>query len=118
MSDGVRGIYYYNFQQYTDSTYATPTGALYTLANQVSPGGGYWPGTYANGTPMTLATSITGGQYFQLTMYRAGETYNIQNPWNEGPRVLSFTGAVPEPATLSLLGLTGITLMRRRRANA
>ncbi len=107
-SNGPRGYLAATFQQYTNNTYSTPVGPLYTFSNSAL----VPAGTYNN-----LPVSINAGQYFQLSM-TTNATYG-----NGGVRVSSFTGTgsyAPEPSSFVLCGLgaLGLFVAARRRRKA
>jgi hypothetical protein len=59
--------------------------------------------------------------FFDLTNVQAGDVFVIEGISNDGRTQNPYLGpvswdAVPEPATMMLLGLGGLTLIRRRRA--
>jgi hypothetical protein len=65
-------------------------------------------GGYVGTVPMTAA---------QAADLRAGKYYfNVHTAANPGGETRGFLVAVPEPAGLSLVGLAGAALMRRRRS--
>ena len=63
--------------------------------------------TITFGTPVAIGGSMS---------FRFYDDNAIGDSWDTGHAITSATVAVPEPATLSLLGLAALPLIRRRRA--
>jgi hypothetical protein len=94
--------------------YAWSGGDWLTLYDQAVPlpyGGGP---NYANTATLELNAPVDN--VVSADMFRAEFTQASTEPAAKGPRIVELDGSsVPEPATMSLLALGGIAMLRRRR---
>ena len=99
-SNAPRGYTTATFQQFTDATYTTAAGPLYSFAN-----GALVP----SGSPNDLAVSIHNGQYFQLEL-----TTIAHYGTGDGVRTLYLQGigSPPEPSAFILGGLGAVGCTR------
>jgi hypothetical protein len=80
-------------------------------------------GSYALGTPLAvgMGSGFPAVNFSNLTASNFVFTYSVKNPTTGGKDftetgAVVITGAAPEPASLALLSLGGLLLLRRRRA--
>jgi len=81
-----------------------------------------WTGTNSNGTAASSGDGLQMGGDWNIRISRGGRTdsgwmsgVSLNGTDTRGARMYGISGVIPEPATMSLLAIGGIALIRRRR---